>query len=779
MGTGKFPREFLAKIRAEILFTLQFIMYTCPGREASKETAMRKLGLAIALFVLAANTFGQQSPQNLGFEVGSRGEFPRGWFFSTQSGYTAKLTDKNPKSGALCAVIELAGQGQATDFANLSQGVDATPYRGKQIRLRAAVRTESAGSQGRAQMSLSVTRQGGALGFYDQMNDRPILSPEWSYYEIVGDIEEDAQWLNFGVMAFGTRSVWVDDVSIEILGNTQKLPAEAARPVDDRALRNLVAFSRLFGYVRHFHPSNEAAQTDWESFAIDGVRAVEGAKTSSELAEILADLFRRVAPTVQVYLATNTPRVSTAVLPPGNQTTVKVRVWRHHGFGTGAQNSMYKSERLIVEMPAAKVPRPYEADLGSGLHCRVPLALFVSADETAIPHPPARKKRTGDDRATRLADVILAWNVFQHFYPYFDVVKTDWPAALETALRSAATDPDAAAFVNTLRRLVVALHDGHGHAYLSVPVPAFPVPVSWDWMEDRLIVTHVPKTQGQDIARGDLVIAINGKPVDQALADTESLISGATPQWTRYRALLELALGNKDESVTLEIESYGKPGKSHQVILKRDVSPMDLAEPRPEKIKELEPGIFYVDLNAVSDDDWNKALPQLSKARDIVFDMRGYPSKLSPTFLSYLSEKSLTSAQWHIPNVTFPDRKDLQFERDDGWKLSPKTPYLAARKAFITDGRAISYAESCMGIVEYYKLGEIVGGPTAGTNGNVNPFTLPGGYTLMWTGMKVLKHDGSQHHGVGIRPTIPISRTRAGVAAGRDELLERAIQAVK
>jgi C-terminal processing protease CtpA/Prc len=84
-----------------------------------------------------------------------------------------------------------------------------------------------------------------------------------------------------------------------------------------------------------------------------------------------------------------------------------------------------------------------------------------------------------------------------------------------------------------------------------------------------------------------------------------------------------------------------------------------------------------------------------------------------------------------------------------------------------------------MGIVEYYKLGEIVGGPTAGTNGNVNSFRLPGGYTISWTGMKVLKQDGSQHHGVGILPTVPVSRTRAGVAAGRDELLERAVQTVR
>ena len=80
-----------------------------------------------------------------------------------------------------------------------------------------------------------------------------------------------------------------------------------------------------------------------------------------------------------------------------------------------------------------------------------------------------------------------------------------------------------------------------------------------------------------------------------------------------------------------------------------------------------------------------------------------------------------------------------------------------------------------MGIVEAYRLGAIVGEATAGTNGNVNPFVLPGGYRVTWTGMRVLKHDGSRHHGVGILPTIPVTRTIKGVAAGRDEFLERAI----
>jgi C-terminal processing protease CtpA/Prc len=81
--------------------------------------------------------------------------------------------------------------------------------------------------------------------------------------------------------------------------------------------------------------------------------------------------------------------------------------------------------------------------------------------------------------------------------------------------------------------------------------------------------------------------------------------------------------------------------------------------------------------------------------------------------------------------------------------------------------------------VENYKLGAIVGGPTAGTNGNVNPFQLPGGFTVTWTGMKVLKHDGSQHHGIGILPTVPALRTRKGVAEGKDEILLRGLEVVK
>jgi C-terminal processing protease CtpA/Prc len=138
----------------------------------------------------------------------------------------------------------------------------------------------------------------------------------------------------------------------------------------------------------------------------------------------------------------------------------------------------------------------------------------------------------------------------------------------------------------------------------------------------------------------------------------------------------------------------------------------------------------------------------------------------------------VTCAQWHIPQVRFPDREHMTFQFSN-WRVPPMTPRFTDKVAFIIDGRAISYAETYMGIIEHYRLTEIVGEPTAGTNGNVNPLFLPGGYGVNFTGMKVLKHDGSQHHGIGILPTVPASRTIEGIAAGRDELLEKAIEVVR
>jgi C-terminal processing protease CtpA/Prc len=887
------------------------------------------------------------APQNLDFEEGQPGEVPPGWHLSSVSknnGYTAKIVTDKPEAGRQAAEVALEGEKKDPNaFGNLLSFFDAKPYRGKKIRFRAAVRAEIPGTETQAAaLWLRVDREGGGMGFFDNMEDRPIRRPEWKTYEITGTVAPDAKNIFVGVMLLGKGRVWIDSGSFEVLG-TVETRHEPARPLEGRGLENLIAFTRLFGYLRYFHPSDQAAAADWEKLALAGVPAAEKAGSPGELARTLEDFFRPVAPTVRVYpTGSPSPALPAELKAAAGAETV---YWSHLGVKVSPQPNLYKSERvsgvqaprggqvpqfveaapyrgkrvvvradspavlrlrsssqgawepaLIAEtkppitanewrtyevsgeVPAnaewievdlglsaggrvwwddvslevaggpsgaaspilngdfesgdddspgawdidwrarrdgyravlstegpksgrrslliswakpdpSSVPQPGEplvADLGGGVSALVPMALYKDGQGTLphVPAPAAAAAKTEDplpscnDRITRLADVVLAWNVFQHFYPYFDAIQADWPGELRRALSTAATDADQMAFLTTMRRMVAALHDGHGSVSGTFQGAWGHLPLLWDWVEDQLVVTQVAPADAGGLRPGDVVLSMNGRPAREALASAEELISGATPQWRRWIALGKLAQGGPDEAV--RIEARHRDGTAVTVSLTHSsvpYGPGSLEETRPGKISEPKPGILYVNLDQVTEDDFKGALDRLAAAKGVIFDLRGYPSHISPVVLNHLTDKPITSAYWNVPMVTRPDRQGWDWDVS-GWFEQPAAPRLKGKIAFITDGRAISYAESYMGIVEAYHLGEIVGGPTAGTNGNVNPFVLPGGYRVVWTGMKVTKHDGSRHHGVGIQPTVPASRTIQGVAEGRDELLEKAIEVV-
>jgi C-terminal processing protease CtpA/Prc len=281
---------------------------------------------------------------------------------------------------------------------------------------------------------------------------------------------------------------------------------------------------------------------------------------------------------------------------------------------------------------------------------------------------------------------------------------------------------------------------------------------------------------GAGLAAGDVVLAIDGRPTAEVLTELEGMTASATPQWRRYRAVEALRLGAEGGETRLAVR-HGS-GEAATVTLRHTLSYDEpFVEARPEKIAEVRPGIFYVDIDRINDADFKGALDRLAAARGIVFDLRGYPSNLSPVVLAHLIDRPVTSARWDVPVVTRPDGQGVRYDFSN-WSVPPEKPRFTAKVAFLIDGRAISYAETYLGIVENYHLAALVGSPTAGTNGNVNPFTLPGGYNVAWTGMQVLKHDGSRHHGVGVHPTVPVERTIAGVAAGRDEILDKGIEVV-
>ncbi|HEY0158069.1 MAG TPA: S41 family peptidase [Thermoanaerobaculia bacterium] len=743
----------------------------------------RACALALFLLVVLPVRAIAPAPVNLDFEQGSPGEVPPGWFAPPAlGGYSAVLTADAPKQGKQSVRVSGASktlENGRPSFGNVMQVVDASAYRGKRVRLRGAVRVE--GATATAGLWMRVDQTDGKVGFFDNMDDRPIRSAEWAYYEITGEVAPNAELLNFGMLMQQEGTAWLDDVTLEIVGTVTVLPARSAPPraVTPRGMENLAAFARLFGIVRHFHASDEAAAADWEAVAVNGSEVVEGAKNAEELAARLTDVFLPLAPSLKIVAGSAAPEAKLA--PP--EGAREIVAWEHHGYGQKDARSRYSSNRVRRGLDATdgRYPHPSEPfriDLGGGVSASLPLAVFADATGTlpratrqALPAPTGTSY-SGNDRASRIGAVVILWNVMQHFYPYFDVVDADWAAELRPALRAAATDRGEEAFLVTLRRLVAALDDGHGSVQLLSAAARAPLPLFWRVVGDKLVVVTVdPAVSG--VSAGDEVVAIDGRPAFQALREAEALISSPTPQWRRWRGLFELSSGPVGSRVVLTIRAAD--GTTRPVTLTRAARTQPMREKRPEKIAELQPGLWYVDLDRASDADFAAAVEKLGAARGIVFDLRGYP-RLDTKPLQHLIDSPVESARWNVPIVRRPGLAGAEWSTSGRWSLEPLQPRFTKNVVFLIDGRAISYAESWMGIVEAYKLATIVGETTAGTNGNVNTVQLPGGYRVHFTGMKVLKHDGSRHHGVGIVPTVPVTPTIAGIRAGRDEVLEKALE---
>lgn len=138
---------------------------------------------------------------------------PTDWFVPAAnevSGYRIRSNRLWPYEGKRSAVIvrELT-RSYGRNYGELRQRINAIPYRGQRVRLRAAIRA-LVGNAGRAHLWMRVGSQ------YDGMHDRPIVHPGWRTYDIVLNVANNATVINFGLVLVGDGLAAIDDVSLTV-----------------------------------------------------------------------------------------------------------------------------------------------------------------------------------------------------------------------------------------------------------------------------------------------------------------------------------------------------------------------------------------------------------------------------------------------------------------------------------------------------------------------------------------------------------------------------------
>ncbi|GAB4526055.1 MAG: hypothetical protein OHK0046_42500 [Anaerolineae bacterium] len=588
--------------------------------------------------------------------------------------------------------------------------------------------------------------------------------------------------------------------------------ARLSAPLTGRALSNLVAFARLFGYVRYFYPGQSASAVDWEMLAVEGTQLVESTTDTDTLITQLRTLFSPVAPEVLIFAQAGPHPVYTPAQP---QTEVPlITAWIHHGFGTGISfaNTRFQDEtnwlqqmsrlrqeygsieeirRYLSECvihpaddPLPFMPHPDEPAylvLNEEVACLLPMALYTTAAQASPPNSVGQIFTSNSERSLRLASIIILWNVFQHFYLYFPQDAEDWSKVLPQALQAASESTDDASFHAILQRMMVRLEDGAARVRKSGQKTNYAPPFIWDWIEGQLVITAVMGSNA--LQPGDVVISIDQKPVQEAVAAVEKNIAGATPAYRRHRALRALWRGAQMSTLTLHVQR--QDDRQMTITLPRTVHNAALTlhtEPRPrENVTQIMPQIMYVDLTRVTKAQFVNTLPLLEMARGVIFDLRGFPKNnigVLSLAIELLIEHPVQSMRWQLSNIAYPDRQNAAFETLSE-TLHPHPFRLMGTTVFLTDVRVMGQTENMLSIVSYYELAAIIGQSTAGISGSTDTFTLPSGYDVFWTAMRALKQDNTPHHGVGIQPTMPVTRTLTGVRAEQDEILNAALHYIQ
>jgi len=120
-------------------------------------------------------------------------------------------------------------------------------------------------------------------------------------------------------------------------------------------INNLKAFAKLYGYVRFFHPSDEASQINWDNFALYGVKEILTLQSESELLEKLETLFLPIAPSLKLIKTGTDFRYDTNSLIPPNKENFKPIFWQHQGVRLIDEiPDLYKSIRVNRELKLSK-----------------------------------------------------------------------------------------------------------------------------------------------------------------------------------------------------------------------------------------------------------------------------------------------------------------------------------------------------------------------------------------------------------------------------------------
>jgi C-terminal processing protease CtpA/Prc len=388
----------------------------------------------------------------------------------------------------------------------------------------------------------------------------------------------------------------------------------------------------------------------------------------------------------------------------------------------------------------------------------------------------------------RLLALFRYWNVINYFFPYKHLIGDSWQTVLQRYIPKFEANKDAVDYQLTVRELVTEMHDSHGGVRnanaASEKFGTYIPPVLTSYIEAKSVVTKV-LDEKLPIKVGDVVLAIDGEPVEKRREFLARYSASSTPQWSMRNVHGRLLLGPKASVAKLKLQNIA--GETRDVELPRtqpitDPKLFQLLERSTPVMQVLPSGFGYADLDRLQAGEVDKMFETIKGRPAVIFDMRGYPNGTAWSIAPRLTEKkNVVAALFSRPILEATSLTNSELADNASYSFAQRIPerqgdVYKGKVVVLINEDAISQAEHTCMFFEAATDVTFIGTPTAGANGDVTFMVLPGNLTVSFSGHDVRHADGRQLQRVGIQPTIKVAPTIRGLIDGRDEILEAAVK---
>ena len=740
---------------------------------------MKKTALILTLSLFSYFAFCQTENKtdfNFGFEkISKKGQLPDNWINLGTKDYKLKVDSIEKHSGEKSLSIELIGTNIDKSFGACGYSIPAI-YKGNQIELRAYMKLQNV-ENGQVGLMLRIDGPNGSLKFDNMMEKNIHGTSDWTSYSIVLPLPENAKKIFIGPILQGIGKLWIDDVQLLIDGEDigkAKLKEQKKADIDKEfdkgsnitisnltpaKIEDLAILGKVWGFLKYYHPVIAKGDYNWDYELFRILPKVLESQSYKERNEILSKWILSLG---EVTIETHDKIEDSAI-----------KITPDFSWINNSKFGEELTKQLLAIRDAKRGNENYYLGFVQGVGN--PQFNNERSYNNVLPNP---------DAGYRLLSLYRYWNVIQYLYPYKNLFKENWNDVLTEFLPKFINTTGELDYKLTVLALIARIHDTHANIWgndeaLQTYKGANYAPINVKFIENQAIVTGFIKTKSgnaPELQKGDIIVRVNNKSLDKIIQEKLS-ITPASNYSTQLRDIARDLLRTNDSVLNI---TYKRGNSIFPLTLKcyspKNINVYENYYKKDTCFKFITPEIGYVYPGTIKNKYLPKIISEVQKAKGLIIDLRCYPSEFIVFSLGeYLMPDSISFAKFSNTSLNTPGLFTYTKALTVG---KSNKEYFKGKVIILVNETTQSQAEYTTMALRVAPNATVVGSTTAGADGNVSQFTLPGGINTMISGIGVYYPDGKETQRIGMIPDIVIKPTIKGIKQDRDELLEKAIELI-